>query len=145
MDILNLFLTTPLIEQITPIPMHMPLRKLWKESKRGAGSGESYWRGNCVFGWALLSTCMGVHCQCSPAVKNYWKHAGQNPTHHICDYMGLIRFEEIKKYSHATPTGAAQESATGRRIWHNKVVLVLEQRRPARFLSHLVVYVVLGA
>ena len=63
----------------------------------------------------------GVHC--SPAVKDNWKHDGPNPTHSFRDYMGLTRFEEIKRYFHVTPPDAPQEPAIGRRL------RILEQLR----------------
>ena len=80
--------------------------------------------GACLVGHYYLHG--GALLTCS---KDYWKHDGLNPTHPIRDYMGLTRFEEIERYFHVTPPDAPQESATGRRLWQNKVEPILEQLR----------------
>jgi hypothetical protein len=50
--------------------------------------------------WLGIVLYMGVHS--SPTVRDYRRHNGLNPTHPICEYMDQTRFEEIKRYSHAS-------------------------------------------
>ena len=118
MDILNLFLTAPLIEQITVNTNAYATLKIAKREREGGREWKELLVGELRV-WLGIIVYMGVHC--SPAVKDYWKHDGLNPTHPIRDYMGLTRFEEIKRHFHVTPPDAPRESATGRRLWHNKV------------------------
>ena len=59
MDILSLFLTTSLIEQIAINTNAYATQKIAEREQEGVGSGESYWRGNCVFGWVLLLSTWG--------------------------------------------------------------------------------------
>ena len=126
MDILSLFLTTSLIEQIAINTNAYATQKIAEREQEGGRKwGELLAGGLRV--WLGIIIYMGVHC--SPAVMDYWKHDGLNPTHPIRDYMGLTRFEKIKRYFHVTPPDAPQESATGRWLWHNMVEPVLDQLR----------------
>src|ERR1700687_3240624 len=77
--------------------------------------------------WLGIVLYMGVHS--SPAVKDYWRHDGLNPTHPICEDMGQTRFEEIKRYFHVSSTDLPKIAPTGRRLWHSKVNVILEQLR----------------
>jgi hypothetical protein len=70
---------------------------------------------------------MGVHC--APAVRDYWKHDGLNPTHPITDYMSQTRFEQFKHYFHVHHPEDPMHSSTGRRLWHGKVDRILKQLR----------------
>jgi len=70
---------------------------------------------------------MGVHS--SPAVKDYWRHDGLNHTHPICEYMGQTQFEEMKRYFHVSSPDLPKIAPTGRRLWHSKVDVILEQHR----------------
>jgi len=59
--------------------------------------------------WLGIVIYMAVHN--SPAVRDYWRHDGRNPTHPICDYMGQARFEEIKEVFPCAPTGSTKGDA----------------------------------
>lgn len=37
---------------------------------------------------------------CMPAVEDDWKHEGLYLTHHICYYMSLTRYEQMRCYFH---------------------------------------------
>jgi len=75
--------------------------------------------------WLGIVLYMGVHS--CPAVKDYWRHDGLNPTHPICEYMGQTQFEEIKRYFHVSSPDLPKIAPTGRRRWHRKVNVILEQ------------------
>ena len=92
MDILSLFLTTPLIEQIVINTNSYATQKIVGREREGGRKWGELLAG-ILRVWLGFAVYMGVHC--SPAVKDYWKHERLNPTHPIRDYMGLTRFEEI--------------------------------------------------
>jgi hypothetical protein len=75
--------------------------------------------------WLGIVLYMGVHS--FPAVRDYWRHNELNPTHSICEYMGQIRFVEIKRYFHVSSPDLPKIATTGRRLWHSKVDLILDQ------------------
>jgi hypothetical protein len=77
--------------------------------------------------WLGIVWYMGVHS--SPAVRDYWRHNGLNPTHPICEYKGQTQFEEIKRYFHVSSPNLPKTAPTGRRLWHSKVDLILDQLR----------------
>jgi len=77
--------------------------------------------------WLGIVLYMGVHS--SPAVRDYWRHNGLNPTHPISKYMDQIRFKEIKWYFHVFSPDLPKIAPTGRRLWHSKVDLILDQLR----------------
>ena len=64
---------------------------------------------------------MGVHN--SPAVRDNWRHDGLNPAHPISEHMGQTRFEEIKRYFHASLPDQPKETLLGRSkvdvVWIN--------------------------
>ena len=71
--------------------------------------------------WLGIAVYMGVHN--SPAVQNNWRHDGFNPAHPISEHMGQTRFEEIKRYLHASPPDQPKETLLGRSkvdvVWIN--------------------------
>jgi hypothetical protein len=75
--------------------------------------------------WLGIVLYMGVHS--SPAVRDYLRHNGLNPTHPICEYMGQIQFEEINRYFHVSTSDLPKIAPTGRRPWHSKVDRMLDQ------------------
>ena len=77
--------------------------------------------------WLGIVLDMGVHS--SPAVRDYWRHNGMHPTHPICKYMGQTQFEEIEMYFHLSSPDLPNTAPTGRRLWHRKVDLILDQLR----------------
>jgi len=44
--------------------------------------------------WLGIVLDMGVHS--APAVRDYWRHNGLNPTHPICEYMGKHDLRRVK-------------------------------------------------
>jgi len=75
--------------------------------------------------WLGIVLYMGVHS--SPAVKDCWRHDGLNPTHPICEYMGQTQFQAIKRYFHISSPDLPKIEPKGRRLWHSKVDVILEQ------------------
>jgi len=92
-EILNLFLTSSLFEDMAA---HSNAYAAAKASERQMESGRK-WKelSTSELGvWLGIVLYIGVHS--SPAVRDYWRHNGLNPTHPICEYMGQTQFEEIK-------------------------------------------------
>ena len=54
---------------------------------------------------------------------------GCNLAHPISEHLGQTRFEEIKRYFHVSPPGQPKETSLGRRLWHSRVDVVLDQLR----------------
>ena len=77
--------------------------------------------------WFGITVYMGVHN--SPAVQDYWRHDGLNPAHPISEHMGQTRFEEIMRCFHVSPPDQPKETPLGRRLWHSKVDVILNQLR----------------
>jgi hypothetical protein len=78
--------------------------------------------------WLGIVLYMGVHV--SPAVADYWKHDGMNPSHPITQWMSQTRYEQIKRYFHvASPDAELFDKDRKKRLWHAKVDPVLDQLR----------------
>lgn len=79
--------------------------------------------------WVGISIYMGLFSV--PAVDDYWKHDELHPTHPITQYMTLNRFQQIKRYLHISPINIPKTTSSGRRLWHGKIDLLLNQLRQA--------------
>jgi hypothetical protein len=122
--IATLFFTNDLMKEMTTNS------NLYADSHR-AGEEGRHWEPVQVSElrcWIGILIYMGV-CR-MPAVEDYWKHDGLYPTHHICDYMSLTRFEQIRRYFHVAHPDAPKE-VNGRRLWYAKVDPILNQLRNA--------------
>jgi hypothetical protein len=84
-EILSLFLTPSLLEDMAA---HSNAYAAAKASERQLEGGRKWKKvSTSELGvWLGIVLYMGVHS--SPAVRDYWRHNGLNPTHPICEYMG---------------------------------------------------------
>jgi len=125
-EILSLFLTLSLLEDMAA---HSNAYAAAKATERQMESGRKWKEVSAseLGLWLGIVLYMGVHS--SPAVRDYGRHNGLNPTHPICEYMGQTRFEEIKRYFHVSSPDLPKIAPTGRRLCHSKVDLILDQLR----------------
>ena len=80
--------------------------------------------------WLGIVLYKGVHSY--PAVRDYWRHNGLNPTHPICEYMGQTQFEDIERYFRVSSPDLPKIAPTGRQLWHSTGDLILDQLRKVR-------------
>ena len=110
-EILCLFLTPSLLEDMAA---HSNAYAAAKASERQMESGKKWMEVSAseLGVWLGIVLYMGVHS--SPAVRDYWRHNGLNPTHHVCEYMGQTRFQQIKRYCHVSSPDLPKIAPTGR-------------------------------
>ena len=126
-NILDLFLTTSLLETVTTNTNSYAAIK-WAEKESSEDRALKEVTPGELATWVKIVVCIGVHN--SPAIRDCWKHDGLNPIHPICDYMSQRRFEQINCYFYVAPPDVLlNDSTTGKRLWHSKVDPVLKQFR----------------
>jgi len=125
-DILRLFITTPLLQEMA-VNTNAYAQQKMTDTTEDVGRKWKEVTPEELGVWLGITIYMGVHC--TPAGRDYWKHDGLNPTHPITNYMSQTQFEQIKRYFHVNHPEDPLHSSTGRRLWHSKVDRILEQLR----------------
>jgi hypothetical protein len=129
-NIFQLFFTDDLLEAISVNTNHYAAQKRagkGLENMRGRAWKDTTSRDiKCWLGIVIYMGVVGL-----PAVRDYWSTDGLLPSHDICHYMSLTRWEDIKGYLHIASPDAATHDPTGKKLWHQKIDPLLNQVRYA--------------
>ena len=128
---LKLFLAPSLTEPMTCNTNTYAAPKISGRLQRGGRSGRKFLLWSWVFGWDR-SLHGSTQLSGSPRLLATY---GLNPAHPVSENMGQTRFKKIKRYFHVSSPDRPKETPLGRRLWHSKVYVVLDQPRasPQRY------------
>jgi hypothetical protein len=110
-EILSLFLTPSLLEDMAAHSNAYAAAKASEQELAGGRKLKQVSASELGVGLGIV-LYMVVHS--SPAVRDYSRQKGLNPTHPICQHMGQTQFEEIKRYFHVSSPDLPKIVATGR-------------------------------
>lgn len=129
-NIFQLFFTDDMLEAISVNTNHYAAQKRVEKglgNMRGRAWKDTTSRDiKCWLGIVIYMRVVGL-----PAVRDYWSTDGLLPSHDICNYMSLTRWEDIKGYLHIASPDAATHDPTGKKLWHQKIDPLLNQVRYA--------------
>ena len=104
-----------------------------KKAKKATGDGKGMGRKWVDTSMVEIKCWLGIVIYMGvvnlPAVRDFWRHDGLFPTHDFATYMTQMRFEDIKGCFHVTPPHQKAIDDSGRRLWHGKVELLMQQVR----------------